>query len=77
MAGKTREQVQKAYHEINQKHSKIFQRYNSPFYLGDTEQYRHTQMKWLERFAGFIQALRWVLDENEELPEQYNAIPDI
>jgi hypothetical protein len=76
-AGKTKEQIQECYHEVNQRHSRIARIYNSPLTRDQyTPVIQVAQMKWLERFAGWIQALRWVLDEKEEMPDQYFAIPD-
>lgn len=73
---KTKKQINKAFKEINKKHSKMFRIYNSPMDLGYTEQHKFAMLKWVERFAGFIQALAWVLKDDEKLPEQYYAIPD-
>ena len=75
--GKTREQIEECYHAVNQRHSRIARIYNSPLTLDQfTPVIQVAMMKWLERFAGYIQALRWVLNEDEELPDQYYAIPD-
>lgn len=75
--GKTREQIQQCYREVNLRHSRIARIYNSPLTRDQfSPPIQVAMMKWLERFAGYIQALRWVLNEDEELPEQYYAIPD-
>jgi hypothetical protein len=71
---KTEEQVRKCFSDVNRKHIKVFRRFNSPIETGDTEAFKHAQFKWLERFAGFIQALRWVLNDDEKMPEQFDAI---
>lgn len=75
--GKSREQIQKQYSEMVKRHAKVARVYNSPFTVRNyTPRIQLAMMKWLERFAGYIQALRWVLHQDEELPEQYFAIPD-
>lgn len=74
---KKKKQIQKVFKDINTKHSKIVKIYNSPIDMGYTDQHKFAQLKWVERFAGFIQALKWVLDDDAELPDQYYAIPDV
>jgi hypothetical protein len=75
--GRTREQIEECYHQVNQRHSRIARVYNSPLTRDQfTPIIQVAMMKWLERFAGWIQALRWVLDETEEMPDHYFAIPD-
>ena len=74
---KTKKQIQKAFKEINAKHTRLFKIYNSPMDLGYTDQHLYGMLKWLERFAGFIQAIRWVLNKDEKLPDQYYSIPDV
>lgn len=74
---KTKKQIKKCFKDVNKRHLNIYRRYNSPMDLGYTDIHLHAQMKWLERFAGFIQALRWVLSDDEDMPEQYTAIPDV
>lgn len=74
---KNKKQIQKAFKEINDRHLRVFKIYNSPIDMGYTEEHLFAQLKWLERFAGFIQALQWVLNDDAELPSQYTAIPDV
>ncbi|MHA2066075.1 MAG: hypothetical protein ACXABY_17025 [Candidatus Thorarchaeota archaeon] len=75
--GKSRDAVEKTLKEVNARHSRVARIYNSPLMKeAYTPPIQVAMLKWLERFAGFIQALVWVLNEDAELPDQYYAIPD-
>lgn len=74
---RTKRQILKAKNQIIKRHLKVYRRYNSPLDLGYTDIHMFGTLKWLERFAGFIQCLEWMLDEEKDMPPEYTAIPDL
>lgn len=74
---RTRKQILKEKRSIIDRHLRVYKRFNSPLDLGYTDIHMIATMKWLERFAGFIQCMEWMLDEEKDLPPEYTAIPDV